>query len=1337
MDLQQRVLFTALPTGHDTETPGKYRLSVHISPRLSNIDNATTALSSFSDWENWPATVGAMTWSVAFGGGAPAAATVVSDAPDGDLWQALFAANTIVQSHVAQKPLHNNKVKSYPNKNIQEFIRDRYTDVATKSPDEYPHIDDILHPDMLGSLNPGLVFGSTGAGSVEQQLTNNKAVTNGLPLTNVPADFYQLDRFHRPRHDGKGAPVATPTLDFHAAVATIGQHPALMRLLGLVVDLTFEIADADLPAGPTFVTASSSWVPAIGGPEGSPPVISVRTRCEIGPGQFEALPHAVNPELTEGRLPFNDTDKFTVVAEDIDGAGLKALDFVANLNRLKQGPGGLSSGSPERYALPSIRSAGLSVARANRAPQFHERMGRADTIGKNIDSSDPEPIEVDAEDITRGYRIDVRDVSEARWFSLSARTGKYVFLNGGVEIPYSDEAWVSNVPTANGTGEDADLYLQETLFRWGGWSLAAPRPGARLATTQEEDPPITTEDDAPPPEFPMRIDRKATPGTLPRLRFGREYSVRARAVDLAGNGLPLNPDVEDRHGSPPVRYARYQPVQTPPVLPVAPRTAGESLERIVLRSNYNTDPDPNEPAARHIVPPKADQLLAEHHGMFDTAAPGSVVDPSTYTTISKYVLPTPPPGDEVLQSEQGTFATSPEHEVDTDDHQQTRYFPVDHVTLPYLPDPIARGAAFMFLDHPAEKNHLFKAPFAPGTTWPDYRPLRLVIEQPANELISQLPIYDEANHRVIVRIGKGQQIKVRLSAHLGRADLGLLGIWNWVEGKPEAPTSTRVIDGQHWMLTPYRELTLIHAVRQPLKVATFTVFEAAKELGATAATFSGFLNYSGISTSKIDVIGAWGEYIDRGPGTDPPTPVSDPKARHAVAFSIPATRDNNGGTMPMGPQFPSDRHEFGDTKHRLVTYTTVATSRYTDFFVQQEKFTVNYGLGNEMVTQLPTAGKGIVPGSVHIRNELQPEDPQDDPSTGATKGAGTYVEGPDFTVSKAGLLTIKKGGVPQFQKIVVDFLANPVTRSSQGEPSGAKTIHIKNSAPPTPPKLKYVIPSFGWSRGLTLPLLTSKRSGNGLRIYLERPWWSSGEGELLGVVIPTANSNPPATVAPFLTRWGLDPVFQSTPTTTPHPQLASFPDAVRVASGLVPHGANFSVAVAGHEVGFDEDRDLWYCDVRLGTRSYFPFVRLALVRYQPESVVGAHLSSIVVADFSQLVPDRQMSVFGTGGKRTVAVTGQSYDKAGATNQLATVRAFVEEFDAVVGGELGWSQIGDATQLTPQNKVNGNHLWQAQVTIPKGTPGRPKRVVVEEIERHRSGGVPLYTSRVVYTDNIPI
>jgi hypothetical protein len=56
-------------------------------------------------------------------------------------------------------------------------------------------------------------------------------------------------------------------------------------------------------------------------------------------------------------------------------------------------------------------------------------------------------------------------------------------------------------------------------------------------------------------------------------------------------------------------------------------------------------------------------------------------------------------------------------------------------------------------------------------------------------------------------------------------------------------------------------------------------------------------------------------------------------------------------------------------------------------------------------------------------------------------------------------------------------------------------------------------------------------------------------------------------------------------------------------------------------VFFDPDCRLWYCDIEVnwGT-AYYPFIRLALARYQPTSLPTAHLSNIVLTDFRRSRP---------------------------------------------------------------------------------------------------------------------
>jgi hypothetical protein len=137
----------------------------------------------------------------------------------------------------------------------------------------------------------------------------------------------------------------------------------------------------------------------------------------------------------------------------------------------------------------------------------------------------------------------------------------------------------------------------------------------------------------------MTTATEVAPGTLPRLRFGRTYAFRARAVDLAGNSHPFDPglQVDDDVRTMDRMYRRFEPVQTPLLVRREEYTEGESLTHLVIRSNgvpgsaeevnagayadglnestgktiYRAHSD------RHVLPPKTSQDIAEAHGGFD------------------------------------------------------------------------------------------------------------------------------------------------------------------------------------------------------------------------------------------------------------------------------------------------------------------------------------------------------------------------------------------------------------------------------------------------------------------------------------------------------------------------------------------------------------------------------------------------------------------------------------------------------------------------------------------------------------------------------------------------
>ena len=159
---------------------------------------------------------------------------------------------------------------------------------------------------------------------------------------------------------------------------------------------------------------------------------------------------------------------------------------------------------------------------------------------------------------------------------------------------------------------------------------------------------------------------------------------------------------------------------------------------------------------------------------------------------------------------------------------------------------------------------------------------------------------------------------------------------------------------------------------------------------------------------------------------------------------------------------------------------------------------------------------------------------------------------------------------------------------------------------------------------------------------------------------------------------------------------------------------------------FDPDRRLWYCDIEVnwGT-AYFPFIRLALARYQPTSLSSAHLSNIVLADFTALTPDRWLNVTAGANAKTkrVSVFGYWYtdssphqEAIGAAQQViklpdGTVRivkapdvagttvvdVWVERFDPAWGEDFGWKRDATAVVTKDGERLRAVTFTQAQKT----------------------------------------
>lgn len=1343
---KQKIIWTALPNGvHD----GWLHLSAFVSPRLIPEGDEHT-LAAFPDWADWPGQDIAFTVSVNGGPGVeaePVPRGSGDPAPSSQLWQQLFTDDTPVAGDTAAaararlladgEPL---KVRSFPASGLRYFLRDEYAFLGTRFPTSHPtsrnyYLEEpggVLTRDgedergggyrprsrlvafrmsperkqaaaaaireeirTHGSFLGGPLFVFPGGGTLRGDEARAAAGEVGFFFTASEVNVLLAEQFHhRQRLDNhydtseppgvRALQADVEDIDFHLVLGALDEYPGLLRVLGLVRDLRIPVP-GELPPAPATVRLHTDWA---GGVPTTP--VFPSTQSEITADTFVA--HATTTVLSGGLLRL-DTEDFELVDIDADAGAMKLQAFAETIH---DAPG--DGGEPPA----AMSNTGISLAHVTRSEYLHGLVEKALGMEQQLENDEIDDLDVTAEDINRGFRLDIWDDAGEEWRSLCLRKGTYTFA-GGTTVRLDDEGAV--VPGHTEQAGDDTVYLHESLARWTGYSLVASRPGQGIG----DDGTTTVSTDSEPGEaFDLKATFVPQPGTLPKLRYGRTYRMRARTVDLAGNGLALDdlPADSTDGATGELTYTRFEPVAQPFVVPRKPRTEGESVERLVIRSNY--DEAAGDDSQRHLSPGRINQLTAEQHGMFDV--PAGLLNPSGMSRLAYAVI---------AAREPGSYADGGTPDPDG---FGTPYYDVDQLRVPFLPDALARGAALAGLPGAAD-GQIVTVPFdfALLHAWPDARPFRLRLVEGDGA-----PDWHAGRRVLTVQLPKGRVADVRYSCAITDADRDLLGPWKWIQdfladGGTLPPGLTveelegLARQGQLWQLTPFRTLTLVHAVRQPLAAPTFLKPGAQRAIGETFATIVDKITLDHLSTSKVDVVATWTEGLDVLSKPEPTT-----LDGHALAFELPiANGDVDEDTVEV-----QHVHEFHDTKHRTVSYEAVATTRFAEYFVQREQVALD---GEQTVA---VSAAGIVPASDVVRSV--PADP--------AEARRNYVRGLHYTVdATAGTVTRvpHDDGIPDGATVEVAFVAPPITRSST-EAQPKAVVEVPSSARPAPPDIAYLVPTFGWESSADAASVRSSRLGNGLRVYLRRPWLSSGDGEQLGVVLLEDADAPAAELEHYVTAWAQDPAFASVAPASP-PLLDHFPDAVDPASGLrlaesdLDTTLDATVAVAPFDVGYDAGRGLWYSDVTVApTDTYQPFVRLALARYQPISVVGVELSTVVLAQFAQLAPDRALTVvFGANPAAvTVTVSGLSHRLVDGFAKPPAVTVAVQTADPALSGDLAWTTVTEETTLTGSTPPG---TWTGTVPLPAARGSRPMRLVVQEYEIPSMGE----RRRLVYADTVTL
>jgi hypothetical protein len=296
--------------------------------------------------------------------------------------------------------------------------------------------------------------------------------------------------------------------------------------------------------------------------------------------------------------------------------------------------------------------------------------------------------------------------------------------------------------------------------------------------------------------------------------------------------------------------------------------------------------------------------------------------------------------------------------------------------------------------------------------------------------------------------------------------------------------------------------------------------------------------------------------------------------------------------------------------------------------------------------------------------------------------------------------------------------------------------------------------------------LTRTRTGGGLRVFVERGWFASGEDERLAVLVAMPNlwGTGVEQLHSSISVWGDDPIWVGQTKITPLDRTHFVVDPSMVVTNLPLADGTGTVDAVTFTPQFSAEKQAWYFDIELKTdQSYFPFIRLAIARYQPGSLnTGIALSRVVLADFAQLAADRTASVVASGNNYAVTVSGPmasnvALGTAPSAATLTSGRAMTVMFQEAVnkrGDAVDWKQVGSQAPLLPV--LSGSSaVFQGNIAYPiAAKPGARHRILIREYELYgaddqdgvKAGSTILhagsttatpYQQRLVYADAIEI
>jgi hypothetical protein len=1147
-------------------------------------------------------------------------------------------------------------------------------------------------------------------------------------------------------------PPVTPP-DFHQTIDLLRRFPAILRPLGLVFDVVVQLPPNAIPDGNYPISIDQFPVTNLTSPalclwtstELKRPVNSAKgTFCPAnfpsGDGATPTLPGnnlttnrylnlgALNgdPAVGAGNLPV-----YSLVTEDAENETHKRVQSAKAVSQAGQYHSSANQTKPSNGStlddLPSTRTGGISLLHTQRP----ERLTRAAQRVSDSRLGGPD-MPFFADDLIMGYRFDVRlsggkdrtgkVVPPGRWYGLGARKSDYVFVDenlkkiglrwapsGKLELA-ADEGYLSAAATmTKPDAKDGENQLQahQAMFTWSGPGIGyTPKSGTKEAINDDGGAAPQCDQSA-----HLRMTPEYTRGErLLQLRFQHSYDLRCRIVDIAGNSAPRDETGFDSIGTAgsatilSVMMQRHEPIRSPQVLLTEKldrqREPGAQSDRLVVRKE-------NDETTRAIVPPREGLRFAYMHGV--------VKDKSTQGAFSNIEL-----------NDDGSFPSVEDDPTSVEGKDAIFRYSSDgsDPAAPFFPDPLVdqlrvnlgsvslpAGVSTDALKQAISHTFSF---YPRGGTWPRCLPCR-------------------------IRVIGGKQMELR------------------------AEVKDVLLDdnGPNTLFVSGLVITL-----PPAAVITLSVSSSGADVDATGKSLDGvFIKIAGMLQSGAAYLLALQPPAGTMGAADKAGKVQ-PQAGSGVVL-VGSTRSKDGKAQAALPAL--DPNNLGlalvSGHYKCTTPPHAITLVHA---VEQPLIQVEPQGGQFEFRRDPGATAALLrsdlPGDAEVwvsAAKISCTASWTDCVDDITKDDLTEVSAAEqvFEISaddwnknanafhhlrdtRAHDIVYQLSATSAFRDYFpADDPLDKFVRLSPALPSRP----VLSSVRPPAPVLSYCVPSFavreddnsackGWVR----------QRVPAVRCYFERPFLISGNKEkIAAVLLADGQADDGSAATAYVSRIGQDPLWRTDASRTMASALSATALAnCTVATKLQLAENNAIVDIAVFNTEYSRERKLWHCDIPFNlVGQYTPFVRLALVRYQEDALnsikdnVEARISSVVLADFAQIAPNRYAALQRTGRAVTLTVSGDAYAmRAGAALQDPTQagmdkgRPTPVPFDNTFTVELqhrwhrlpldfdpGWRPTSFKVPPPKMEVHDGIVTWKTQFQLPESPTFFKYRVLLRECE----------------------